>query len=58
MAEMLASFDFYFCRWFAFGLVFCNVVSLFLQILLSMTLHSGLSWGWGAAINQETLQFI
>lgn len=52
MAEMLASFDFYFCRWFAFGLVFCNVVSLFLQILLSMTLLSGLSWGWGAAINQ------
>lgn len=38
MAEMLASFDFYFCRLCGFGLVFGNVVSLFLQILLCISL--------------------
>lgn len=55
MAEMPASSDFYFCWWFGFGLVFYNVVNLFLHILLSMTLHSDLSWGWGAAFNQVVL---
>lgn len=49
---MLASFDFYFCRLFGFALVFCNVTGLFLQIIMSLILHSGLSWGEGQKLTR------
>ena len=49
---MLASFDFDFCQLFGFGLFSCDVASLFLQIIVSLILRSGLSAGGGALLTR------